>query len=46
MPSLSEAYPYLFEDAAKKERDNLTIARFMEYAAAHNQKFKGATNHE
>ena len=42
-PSIEKVYPALFPvDEAKKEQEltDLSVARFMQYANAHNEKFK------
>lgn len=48
MPELFEAYPTLFDNAeiqAQKQakRDELSILRFKQFAQAHNDKYKGAS---
>jgi hypothetical protein len=45
MPTLSEAYPSLFDTEEEQERiqeqkDELTILRFKQFAQAHNSKYK------
>ena len=48
MPKLYELYPALFESEEIQEqeqakRDELSVLRFKQFAAAHNKKFEGAT---
>lgn len=48
MPELYEVYPSLFDNEEMKaqkqaKREELSILRFKQFAAAHNQKYKGAS---
>lgn len=48
MPKIYELYPALFDsDEAKEQeqvrRDELSVLRFKQFAAAHNKKYEGAT---
>lgn len=51
MPKLYELYPALFaseeiEEQEQAKRDELSVLRFKQFAQAHNNKLKGASNND
>lgn len=51
MPPIYDLYPSLFDSAEVKaqeqaRRDELSVLRFKQFAQAHNERYKGATENE
>lgn len=40
IPPIEQIYPSLFEQEAEKKQNDINVARFMQYAALHNLKYK------
>lgn len=40
IPSIEQIYPSLFEEEVEKKQNDINVARFMQYAAFHNLKYK------